>query len=277
MLSKLEEFIENKHVQYVITAVILFNAVILGLMTNKALYTQYGALLDSLDEACLVIFTIELAIKLVAQRHRFFFSSWNIFDFITVGSSLVFSFGAVSALRVFRVFRLFKVISSFGKLRLIVIALIETLPSMYWISMLLAIIFYIYTILGYNLYGEEFGDLFGTFGMSVFTLFQTMTLESWASQIARPIMDAHPYAWIYFVSFTLITTFVMMNLVVGVVVESINKVSQMEKEEQAAREREKAQQDEEVVENLNAEIAVIREHLEKLETMLAEKKMKESK
>ena len=143
--------------------------------------------------------------------------------------------------------------------------------------MLLAIIFYIYTILGYNLYGEEFGDLFGTFGMSVFTLFQTMTLESWASQIARPIMDAHPYAWIYFVSFTLITTFVMMNLVVGVVVESINKVSQMEKEEQAAREREKAQQDEAVVENLNAEIAVIREHLEKLETMLAEKKMKESK
>ncbi|WP_281857286.1 ion transporter [Litoreibacter halocynthiae] len=204
-----------------ILAVILFNAIILGLETVEPVMAVAGPLIFALDTLCLAIFVVEIAAKLFAQRGQFFRKGWNLFDFVIVGIALVPGSGAFSVLRALRVLRLLRVLSVAPSMRRVVEGLVTALPGMASVFLLMALLFYIGAVVSTKLFGAAFPDWFGTLGLSGYTLFQIMTLESWSMGIVRPVMEVYPYAWLFFLPFILVTTFAVVNLLVGLIVNSM--------------------------------------------------------
>ena len=186
---------------------------------------KYGRLLGVLDQVCLAIFVIELVLKLIVYNWRFPRDAWNIFDFLVVAVSFVPDMGMLSSARILRVLRVFKLISGVRQMRVILSAIMKAIPGIALSGILLLLLYYVYGIIGTVLFGKAFPDWFGSLGASVYSLFQIMTLESWSMGIARPVIAVFPLAWIYFVSYILITSFVVMNIVVGIVLNSINESS----------------------------------------------------
>ncbi len=213
-----------------ITGVILFNAILLGMETSPTLMEVAGPLIVTLDKLCLTIFVIEIVMKLIATGRRFFTSGWNVFDFVIVGVALVPSAGALSVLRALRILRVLRVISVAPRLRRVVEGFISALPGMASVFLLMAILFYIGAVISTKLFSNSFPDWFGDLGLSAYTLFQIMTLESWSMGIVRPVMDIYPYAWLFFVPFIMVTTFAVVNLLVGLIVNSMQDAHHAEDE-----------------------------------------------
>lgn len=262
MIGKLQEFIENKWTQRFIIFVILFNAIILGMMTYPALMLKYESAMQLLCNICVWVFTIELAIKLIVYKKEFFKDGWNIFDFFIVVISWIPTGGVYSSFRVFRILRTLRalrLITQLERLRVIVQAIIDSIPNVSWASVLLLIIFYIFAIMGTTLYGQDFPIEFGSLGKSIFTLFQIMTLEAWAD-IARDVMAKFSYSWIYFISFILVSSFIVMNVIVGVVVNAISDINENIKKE---REKKAAQNC-----DLRIELNNLKEQIKKVEYLI---------
>ena len=193
-MTKLQTILESAGVRKFITAVILFNAVILGLETSDMVMARAGGLIGVLDRMCLAIFVLELALKLAAYRLRFFRDGWNIFDFAIVAVSLVPAAQGLSVLRSLRILRILRVVSVAPRLRRVVEGFITALPGMASVFLLMGIIFYIGSVISTKLFGADFPQWFGSLGRSAYSLFQIMTLESWSMGIVRPVMEVYPYA-----------------------------------------------------------------------------------
>ncbi|WP_407494049.1 ion transporter [Pseudooceanicola sp. MF1-13] len=221
MRQTVANFLDRPSTRYAIMGVILFNAVILGLETSASVMAVAGDLIILLDTACLVIFVAELVAKLYARGLRFFLNAWNVFDFVVVGIALVPATGGLSVLRALRILRLLRVVSVAPTLRRVVEGFISALPGMASVFLLMGVIFYIAAVIATKLFAATFPQWFGTLGASLYSLFQIMTLESWSMGIVRPVMEVHPEAWIFFVPFILVTTFAVVNLVVGLIVNSM--------------------------------------------------------
>jgi len=221
MQSKIRSIIESTRFQNFILGVILLNAVLLGLETYSTVMASMGGLILLLDQICLGIFIVEIGMKLFVQRLSFFRNGWNLFDFAVVGMALVPGGTGFSVLRALRILRVLRVISAAPRLRRVVEGFIAALPGMASVFLLMALIFYIGAVIATRLFGADFPDWFGTLGLSAYTLFQIMTLESWSMGIVRPVMEAFPYAWVFFVPFILLTTFAVVNLLVGLIVNSM--------------------------------------------------------
>ncbi len=219
--ARLGDFVNDRRFQNTIIAVILFNAVILGLETSQTVMANAGMLVMLLDRLCLTVFVIEIALKLVAFGGRFFRNPWNLFDFAIVAISLVPAAQGLSVLRALRILRILRVISVAPRLRRVVEGFITALPGMGSVFLLMAIIFYIGAVMATKLFGATFPQWFGDLGNSAYSLFQIMTLESWSMGIVRPVMEVYPYAWIFFVPFIMVTTFAVVNLLVGLIVNSM--------------------------------------------------------
>jgi len=226
--ERVGDWLERPWVRNAIIAVILFNAVILGLETSSAVMARAGAVILLLDKLCLAIFVAEIAAKLYAKGLRYFRSGWNIFDFVIVGIALVPAGQGLSVLRALRILRVLRVVSVAPRLRRVVEGFITALPGMGSVFLLMAIIFYIGSVMATKLFGPAFPDWFGDLGNSAYTLFQIMTLESWSMGIVRPVMDAYPYAWAFFVPFIMVTTFAVVNLLVGLIVNSMQDAHSQE-------------------------------------------------
>ncbi len=205
----------------VIVGVIVFNAIILGLETSDSAMARAGGLILLLDRLCLTIFVVELAAKLFAQGARFFRGGWNIFDFIIVAVALLPSTGGLSVMRALRILRVLRVVSVLPSLRRVVEGFVTALPGMGSVFLLMGIVFYIGAVMATKLFGDSFPEWFGTLGASGYSLFQIMTLESWSMGIVRPVMDVYPYAWAFFIPFIMMTTFAVVNLLVGLIVNSM--------------------------------------------------------
>lgn len=221
MRERLAAFLETPIVRNAILAVILFNAVLLGLETSQGAMARAGGLISLLDKLCLAVFVAEIAAKLFAWRGRFFRSGWNLFDFAIVGVALVPGAQTLSVLRALRILRLLRVISVAAPLRRVVEGFITALPGMGSVFMLMALIFYIGAVMATKLFGSAFPEWFGSLGASAYSLFQIMTLESWSMGIVRPVMEVYPAAWAFFVPFIMVTTFAVVNLLVGLIVNSM--------------------------------------------------------
>ncbi|MEH6645312.1 ion transporter [Sulfitobacter sp.] len=226
--DKLATYLESDRVRNVILGVILFNAVILGMETSKPIMARAGDLIVFLDKLCLAVFVVELFAKLVAYRTRFFRDGWNIFDFVIVGISLVPLAQGFSALRALRILRVLRVVSVAPRLRRVVEGFVTALPGMASVFLLMALIFYIAAVMATKLFGSAFDEWFGTLGRSGYSLFQIMTLESWSMGIVRPVMEVYPQAWLFFVPFIMVTTFAVVNLLVGLIVNSMQDAHQEE-------------------------------------------------
>ena len=214
--------------QNAIMALILFNAGILGLETSPTAMDAAGPIITTLDRLCLSIFVIEIMLKLYAFGGRFFRDGWNLFDFTIVAIALAPAGQGIAVLRALRILRILRVISVSPNLRRVVEGLINALPGMGSVFLLMGLIFYIGAVMATKLFGAAFPDWFGDLGKSAYSLFQIMTLESWSMGIVRPVMTVFPQAWMFFVPFILVTTFVVVNLVVGLVVNSMQDAHQVE-------------------------------------------------
>ncbi|MEQ8896579.1 MAG: ion transporter [Roseovarius sp.] len=230
-------FIDRPLVRNFILGVILFNAAILGLETSDFAMAQAGALIVTLDSICLAIFVLEIGIKLFARGGRFFGDGWNIFDFVIVAISLIPAAQGLSVLRALRILRLLRVLSVTPSLRRVVEGLMSALPGMASVFLLMGIIFYIGSVMATKLFGDNFPEWFGTLGRSAYSLFQIMTLESWSMGIVRPVMEVYPEAWAFFVPFILVTTFAVVNLVVGLIVNSMQDAHSAEETEKTGNYR----------------------------------------
>ena len=217
-MTSLQTILESAGVRKFITAVILFNAVILGLESSDMAMAKVGLLIGFLDRICLAIFVVELVLKLLVYRLRFFRDGWNIFDFVIVAVSLV---PAAQSLSVLRILRILRVVSVAPRLRRVVEGFITALPGMASVFLLMGIIFYIGSVISTQLFSTDFPQWFGSLAQSAYSLFQIMTLESWSMGIVRPVMEVYPYAWAFFVPFIMVTTFAVVNLLVGLIVNSM--------------------------------------------------------
>lgn len=214
-------WIESRGVQRFIILLILVNAVILGLETSPPIMAAIGPELKLADRIILGIFVLEILIRLVGQRLAYFRNPWNVFDFVVVGIALVPMSGPLSVLRVLRLLRH---ISLVPKLRFVVEALLRAVPGIVSIFGLLVLMFYVFAVIATGLFGPDFPEWFGSLGASMYTLFQVMTLESWSMGIARPVMAAHPYAWLFFIPFILVATFTVLNLFIAVIVNTMQSL-----------------------------------------------------
>lgn len=227
-MNQIKSIVESRWFQNFIIAIIVFNGVILGIQTAKSLNPSTLQLLDILDRICLGIFVIELAMKLTVYRLAFFRNSWNIFDFVIVGISLVPASGQLSILRAFRIFRVLRLITTVDSIRRVVSGMLIAIPGVGSVGALLMIFFYIGAVISTTLFGELFPDWFGNIGRSMYSLFQIMTLESWSMGIVRPVMEEFPYAWIFFIPFIMVTTFMVLNLFIGIIVDAIATVKEQD-------------------------------------------------
>ncbi|MDO5502527.1 MAG: ion transporter, partial [Actinomycetia bacterium] len=226
--DRLGDWIESTRIQRLIILVIIANAITLGLETSPTVMGRAGGLIEGLDTAFLTVFVIEIGLKLYARGWRFFTDPWNVFDFVIVGVALVPGTGPLSVLRTLRVLRVLRLVSVVPKLRFIVEALLAAIPGIGAIAALLALIFYVFAVMGTSLFAATFPQWFGTIGDSLYSLFQVMTLESWSMGIARPVMEVHGWAWIFFVTFILLSTFTMVNLFVAVIVDTMQALHERE-------------------------------------------------
>jgi voltage-gated sodium channel len=219
--DRIEQFISHHAVQHFLVFLIVINAAILGIETNHDVMAVWGHELLLLDHIILGIFITEIVLLIASRGFAFFKDPWSVFDFIVVGIALVPASGSLSVLRALRVLRVLRLINKVESMRKVVGGLLSSLPGLGSVFGLIMIIFYVASVIATNLFHKDFPDWFGDLNMSAFTLFQVMTLESWADGIARPIMEVFPYAWIFFILFILIATFIIFNLFIAVIVDSI--------------------------------------------------------
>lgn len=222
---RLAEWVESPPVQRVVVGVILLNAVVLGLDTDAGVRDAAGGLLMALDTACLAVFVVELAARLVAYGRSFWSSGWRVFDLLVVGVALVPGSGPFAVLRALRVLRVLRLLTVVPSLRRVVAAFLHAIPGLGGVMALLGVLFYTSAVLATRLFGEDFPEWFGSIGASLYTLFQVMTLESWSMGIARPVIEVHPWAWTFFVPFIVATAFTALNLFIGIIVSTMQELA----------------------------------------------------
>jgi len=228
--GRLLSWTDSPRVERFIIALILINAATLGMETSSDIMAEYGHLITAVDRTILTIFVVEIVLRIVAHGGRFFRDPWSLFDFVVVGIALVPASSGFSVLRALRVLRVLRLITMVPQMRRVVSALLSAIPGLSSIIMVLMIIFYVFSVIATNLFAGQHAEWFGSIGHSMYTLFQIMTLESWSMGIVRPLMETHPYAWMFFIPFILIATFTMLNLFIAIIVNAMQTQSAQESE-----------------------------------------------
>lgn len=267
--SQLKRFVEYPRFSQFILALILINAVLLGMETSSALMAEYGPTLLLLDKVFLTIFVIEVALRIFVYRQDFFKDPWSLFDFAVVAIALIPASGPLAVLRSLRVLRVLRVLSMVPSMRRVVSALLGSLPGLSSIALVLVLIYYVFAVMATKIFGAGFPEWFGSIGASFYTLFQIMTLESWSMGIARPVMAEFPYAWLFFVPFILVATFTMLNLFIAIIVNTMQTFSE---EEHALQREQEKQQELAEQQSLHQELRSIREELQQLRATLQQER-----
>ena len=246
--NRLTRLVEADWFRNIVIAVIVANAVILGLLTSKNVRDAGGGLVGQiliwLDTAALAFFVGEILLKLAAYRLRFFRDPWNIFDILVVGVALMPATDSLKVLRALRVLRVLRLIAAVPAMRLVVSGLFKALPGMGSAALLLILIHYVFAVIGVQLYGgtlyggygTEGYDYFRDIGRAFYTLFQIMTLESWSHGIVRPIMEVHPSSWVFFTLFVVISAFAALNLFIGILVNAMDSAKDEQESQLSAEE-----------------------------------------
>lgn len=262
-MGRLQGVIENARTQKVITVLIALNAVTLGLETSETVMTAAGPFIIFFDRLFLLVFTAEILAKLIVYRGRIHKDPWNIFDILVIGIAWLPATGNLSVLRAFRILRVLRLISAVPSMRRVVTALLNAIPGMGSIVALLGLIYYVFAVMATKLFGSSFPAWFGTIGESAYSLFQVMTLESWSMGIVRPVMEVYPLAWLFFVPFILVTSFTVLNLFIGIIVDAMHSQHLADAEEAAASESEARAAD---TKQILDEIRILRQELVELKS-----------
>ncbi len=236
--KKVTQLVDHPRFQHFIVALIVINSILIGLETSHTIMDKFGAIIDQIDLIILGVFIVEILLKVFAYRLGFFKNAWNLFDLAVILISVLPAANSFTVFRALRILRTLRLLKNMPKLRLIIESLLNAIPSIGWIAVLLMVIFYVFAVIGTNLFAVGYPEWFGTLGDTMFTLFQIMTLESWSSGIARPIIEEQPFAVIYFVIFILIATYTTLNIFIAVVVNTMNENHMKEIEKDIEEEEE---------------------------------------
>lgn len=218
--DRAQSLVEHPRFDQIVVVLIVANAIVLGLETSADMTTRFGGVLRILDHSALLFFVAELLLRVFVYRSRFFRDPWRVFDLVVVGIALFPASEVFSVLRTLRVLRVLRLVSIVPSMRRVVSALLTALPGMASIMGLMALLLYVSAVAATKLFGAIAPVYFGTFGASLFTLFQIMTVEGWPD-IARSVMVQSPYAWVFFVTYLLLGTFMVLNLFIAVVVNAM--------------------------------------------------------
>lgn len=238
--------------EFFVLSLIVVNTISLGMETSRSIVELHGRLLVLIDQVCLLVFLLEIGIKFIAFNREFFaerrvdektgehylhVNYWNIFDLTIIAISLIASLSyspflrtfsvfrsirVINAIRSFRIVKTLKLINNVTRLRALLKAIVGAIPNIAWTFALLAILAYVYAIIGTHFFRDAFPLFFDGLGKSLLTLCQITTFDDWVSEIARPIIAVYPWSWLYFATYVFLTAFVMMNVIVGIIVDSIN-------------------------------------------------------
>ncbi len=264
MRRRLNQFVDHRLFQSSIMCLIILNAVILGLQTSPVVMEAIGSEINLLDEVMLIIFIIELVLRICAKGLNFFRDPWGLFDFLVVAITLVPSNEALSVLRALRVLRVFRTVSTVPRLRRVVAALLHAIPGVGAIIALLLLVFYVFSVITTTIFGQDFPEWFGNIGASMFTLFQIMTLESWAMGIVRPVMEVYPWSWVLFVTFLMLASFTVLNLFIAVIIDSMQSLN----EEKQSGEGDKLSIYGNKIDEQNQSIEKLRDELKELQQLI---------
>lgn len=264
--TRLSNWLARRLVQHVVLALIVVNAMLMGLETSSGVMAQVGDWILVLDKFILAIFVVEIALRIYAHRGAFFRDPWGVFDFSVVAIALIPASGPFAVLRALRVLRVLRMLTIVPSMRRVVGALLSALPGLGSIAMVLLLVFYVFGVIATHLFGNAFPDWFGHLGRSLYTLFQVMTLESWSMGIARPVMEVSPFAWLFFISFILFATFTMLNLFIAIIVNAMQTFTESEHKATEILVENVGQSMEH---ELHAEVQSLRQDIRELKTLLA--------
>jgi voltage-gated sodium channel len=259
--------------QHGILLIIVLAAVVVGLETSQQIVARWGGLLHALDRIIVGVFVVELLLRLGAHGRRwwdFFRDPWNVFDAAVVVVCLLpmqVQFGAV--LRLARVLRVLRLVTALPGLQILVIALLKSIPSMGYVGVLLGLHFYVYAVIGVFSFGSNDAEHFGTLGRALLTLFQVVTLEGWAD-IMRQQMTAPSVpmgssgAILYFVSFILLGTMIILNLLIGVIMNAMQEAQEEKAQTEAARQGQAIQEQDAELASIERELVELTRRLERV-------------
>ncbi|MCE8003645.1 ion transporter [Billgrantia ethanolica] len=261
---RFERLRANKIFELTVIAIIVLSALLIGARTYEEI-TRFQQWLRVLDVAVTVFFLMEILIRMAAERRLldFFKKGWNVFDFLIVTASLIPMDDSEMVLlaRLLRIFRVLRLVSMIPELRMLMAALFKSIPRMGYVALLMFIIFYIYAAIGSFLFHDVDERLWGNISLAMLTLFQVATFESWATAVLYPTMEHYPYAWIFFLTFIFLNAFIFLNMMIGIVLDVMQKESiQIELE---SGEGEAAE-----LHGLRDDVRQLRDQLSRMEAML---------
>jgi voltage-gated sodium channel len=230
--NRLWRLVESPLFTGLVLAVILANAVVLGLQTYSEIEREHGDTLNLLNDIFLAFFVVELALRLSAYGRKpldFFQSGWNVFDFVVISFAFIPGVRESSTLlRLARLLRVVRVVRILPDLRMLVTGVVRSLPPLGSMLLLTTLMLFVYGMFGWLLFGEELPEDWGNIGRAMLSLFVLLTLEDFPRYMERA-MEVHPWSWIYFVSFILITVFIVINVLIGIVLTSMEEARELER------------------------------------------------
>jgi voltage-gated sodium channel len=236
-VAQLRRFVNSSGFTAAVVAVILANALVLGLQTYPGLEERYGATLDLLNALCLAFFGVEMTLRIASYFPRpwnFFREGWNVFDFLAVGLAFVPGLQNNSTiLRLARLARIVRVVHLLPDVRILISAVIRSLPPLASMAILTTLILFVYGMVGWQLFGDELPEEWGTIGEAMLTLFVMLTLENFPVYMDAG-MEIHPWSWIFFVSFILTAAFIVINVLIGIVLHSMEEARELARRESVA-------------------------------------------
>ncbi len=265
----LKKFIESKKVQNFIITLIIINAALLGLETSAAIMDEYGWWILLLDKIILVVFVVEVMIRIFVYQKVFFKDPWSVFDFSVVIIALIPATGPFAIVRALRVLRVLRLLTMIPSMQRVVGALLSAIPGLGSIALVLLIFYYVTAVMATHFFGEAYPQWFGDIGKALYTLFQIMTLESWSMGIVRPVMSTYPLAWLFFIPFILVATFTMLNLFIAIIVNAMQNF----KESQPVGKKSSAAHNTLILDDINTqhELALVKEQLNEIKKILERK------
>ncbi|MDP9491159.1 MAG: ion transporter [Actinomycetota bacterium] len=236
-MNRLRRLVDSNAFTAAVVAVILANAVVLGLQTYPGLDRDHGDTLDLLNGLFLAFFVVEITLRIASYGRRpwnFFREGWNVFDFLAVGLAFVPGLQSNSTvLRLARLARIVRVVHLLPDVRILITAVIRSLPPLASMAVLTTLILFIYGMIGGQLFGAELPEQWGTIGEAMLTLFVMLTLEDFP-QYMDAGMEIHPWSWIFFVTFIMVAAFVVINVLIGIVLNSMEEARELQRRESLA-------------------------------------------
>ncbi len=262
--DRLEQLKANKWFESFVIFIIVVSALLIGARTYEET-SRYASILRWLDLGITLFFLLEISIRIAAEKRTrdFFKGAWNIFDFIIVVTSLIPIDDSEMVLlaRLLRVFRVLRLVSLIPELRMLMGALLKSIPRMGYVVLLMFIIFYIYGAVGSFLFHDVDERLWGNISVAMLTLFQVATFESWATAVLYPTMEHYPFAWIYFLTFIFLNAFVFLNMMIGIVLDVMQK-------ESAAIDRESGEGRDVALDRISSQVDSLTHQLNRIEEQL---------